>query len=226
MRKEDLREAFGKIKPRDALIDDTINAIRSGQRVNTRNEKNGFAFTYRLAGAMCAFAVLIGVGVTFGKDIVLRPSEDTPAAYERTAFNDVEVFRPATIPAGLEADAIIPAVTEQEPEDLSDKKSEAIAALEKKAESLGDGWSVVYGTVDGCYFVGEDCFAILSVEQICAGSSLESEESAIVIAPSFENDEEKQSLVDSIGGKVCALVIPAEADGETKYDVSEIKILK
>lgn len=226
MRKEDLREAFGKIKPSDALIDDTINAIRNGQRVNSRNEKNGFAFTYRLAGAMCAFAVLIGVGVTFGKDIVLRPSEDTPATYERTAFNDVDVFRPATIPTGLEADSIIPSAPQNDSEELPEIKSEAIAELEEKAEAFGEGWSVIYGTVDGCYFVDENCFAIFSVEQVCAGSSLTGEESAIVIAPDAENDGEEQRLVDSIGSKVCALVIPQETDGDTRYTVSEIKILK
>ena len=222
MKKEDLREAFGKIKPSDALIDDTINAIRTGQRVNTRREKNSFGFTYRLAGAMCAFAVLLGVGVTFGKDIVVRPYEDTPAAYERTAFNDVEVFRPVTSPAGLEADAIIPSAPESDSEELDDKKSEAIVALKEKAKELGEGWSLIYGTVDGCYFVGEDCFAILSVEEICSGSSLESEESAIVI----ENEGDEQSLVDSIGSKVCALILPQTADGQTEYKVEEIKKLK
>ena len=227
MKKEDLRQAFAKIKPSEALINDTIMAVQTGQKVNRRNEKPAFSFTYRLAGAVCAFAVLLGVGVTFGKDIVLSPTEDTPAAYERTAFNDVDVFRPATVPSGLEADAIIPPVVDTPSDDeLADKKDEAIAFLKEKANSLEGEWSLIYGAVDGCYFVSGGCFAIISAEEICAGETIDGGEEGLLVKLEFENDGDAEALTDAIGGSVCILVTSETADGETAYKASEIKILK
>ena len=228
MRKEDLREAFGKIKPSETLIDDTLMLLRTGERRSEKRERSTFSFTYRLAGAMCAFAIMVGVGVTLGKDIILSPSEDTPAAYGREAFNQVDVFRPNVAPSGMEADMIVEGAKNEglTAEALESQKTVAVAELTGKGEALSGEWSVVYGTLDGCYFVSDGCIAAISVIENCGGTAFELTDNALVAELQFETDAEKQSFAEAVGESVCLLATEISGEGSVSYRIVDCLILK
>ena len=61
MKEQDLRRCFSKIKPSESLVSDTIRRINeAGERQSARAS---FRFSYRLASAMCALVLVIGLGV-------------------------------------------------------------------------------------------------------------------------------------------------------------------
>ena len=228
MKKEDLRKAFGKIKPSEALIDDTLTLLRTGEKRSERRERSTFSFTYRLAGAMCAFAIMVGVGVAFGKDIILSPAEDTPGAYGRDAFNEVDAFRPNSAPSGMEADMLVetPRNDELDESELNANKSLAVAELVSKGESLGGKWTVVYGTLDGCYFLSDSCVAAISVIENCGGAELEISDNTLVAELQLEDGAGESELFDAVGDFVCLLVAEDSDVGSVSYKIADCTVLK
>lgn len=90
MKKSDLRSALGKIRPSEELILKTLEKTESEKQKKIPKfevRQNRFAFSYRLAGAVCALLLIISAGVYLGRDNVVSPVADTPDAYVRTAFN-------------------------------------------------------------------------------------------------------------------------------------------
>lgn len=228
MKKEDLRKAFGKIKPSDALIDETLMLLRTGEKRSERRERITFSFTYRLAGAMCAFAIMVVVGITFGKDIILSPAEDTPGTYGRDAFNNVEAFRPNSAPAGMEADMLVDATEKEElnESELNAKKTLAVAELVSKGESLGERWTVVYGTLDGCYFVSDSCVAAISVIENCGGAELGLSDNTLIAEIQLEDGAGESDISDAVGSFVCLLVADGSDVESVSYKIADCDVLK
>lgn len=90
MKKSDLAKALGRIRPRDELIQKTLDKMESEKQKKIPKfevRQSNFSFAYRLAGAMCALILIIGAGVYFGRDTIVTPTADSPDGYQRAAFN-------------------------------------------------------------------------------------------------------------------------------------------
>lgn len=80
MKKDDLKAALGKIKPREELINSTLmkmSELREGEKKKSWLYSPAFARGMKLAGALCAFALVFVVGLTVLKDNK-TPVVDTP----------------------------------------------------------------------------------------------------------------------------------------------------
>ena len=64
MRKEELYASLARIQPSEELICSTINKINE-QRIGIREKKSmpTFAFAYRLASALCALVLVVGIAL-------------------------------------------------------------------------------------------------------------------------------------------------------------------
>ncbi len=84
MKKEELRSALGRIKPREALVDYTIAKMHMEKEKQERQRGSLFpAFMMnkgmRLAGACCVFALIVGIClIALGGNITPNDTESTP----------------------------------------------------------------------------------------------------------------------------------------------------
>ena len=130
MRKEELRASLAKIQPREELIISTINKMNE-QRLGIR-QKRSFgtrAFAYRLATALCALVVVMGLGVFSGVNQMSLPDAENPLL--RGA--DVTTGDSGVSPASLSGDDV-----------------EMLSAM---ARSKGGEWAIVEGHVQSCFFL-------------------------------------------------------------------------
>ena len=70
MNKQDIKTALNKIKPSEALIEDTIKKANE-LRYNDSRKRSVFsfeAFNFKLAGAVCAFAIVLTLGIFAGSN--------------------------------------------------------------------------------------------------------------------------------------------------------------
>ncbi len=133
MKEQDLRRCFSKIKPSERLVDDTIRKI--GEAEEGRSTRPAFRFSYRLASAMCALVVVLGlsVAVLYNPTMIPKASEGESASpmslvSGRTAEND---------PTSMETAACDTAV---------------LSRMARDAEKAGGEYAVFFGNLDGCYF--------------------------------------------------------------------------
>lgn len=126
MKKEDIKNSLSRIVPREELVEATVSLIREKRE---RRERTSFfcagSFAYRLTGAACALAVVIGIGAAAAKSFVwIGADTDGQPRLQRVAE---ETF-------------------------LEQHKREA-QPLVATASSFGHAWAVVNGCLDSCYFV-------------------------------------------------------------------------
>lgn len=140
MNKQQLRACFDSIRPSEKLVCDTLERIqtrRQGEQSPVRRMP-AYAFATRLAAAACALVLLIGIGVTVGKDAVIAP-EVVPAADERISPMVADALDGVGKPPAIEHEGELVGC-----EDM-------IAA----AASYGGDYAVFSATVEAMYFVGE-----------------------------------------------------------------------
>ena len=135
MKEQDLKRCFSKIKPSESLVSDTIRKISEAEE--KQSARASFRFSYRLASAMCALVLVIGLGVAvlYNPTMIPKSTEGESVAQMslvsgRTAEDEVE----STLPASCDT-----AVLERMTED---------------AKRAGGEYAVFFGSLDGCYFGG------------------------------------------------------------------------
>lgn len=78
MKKDDLKASLGKIRPREELIESTLNKIEAAQERKETKARFGFAgpATLRLAGALCSFIFVFFFGFAVARHGMTAPSTD------------------------------------------------------------------------------------------------------------------------------------------------------
>jgi len=201
MKRSELRSALGKVRPSEELITKTLDLMESETQKRIPKfevRQSNFAFAYRLAGAMCALILVIGVGIYFGRDTVVSPVADSGAGYQRTAFN---------------ADT---AAKDTAKTELLNGAEDAAASLSQKAEG---SWNVFEGEVVAVKCSPENTvvFSIYKHHASATGYTMTetaeelNNEGVTLTVP---DGEVMDALINSMGSTVC---ITVNTDGDTAY---------
>lgn len=229
MRESDLRTALDQIVPDEALIRATIEkverqkykmAAEAAARMCADTPARSFYPTVsRIAGALCALLLVVGMGISMGKD--LTPSALPDAAnYSRSQFNDVAA-QDAALPADLGSSnaAHSPAA--------SGYNEDARTAMLARAEALNTDYIVIDAVMTSCYILPADADGshgcMLSFDQANvitasegAASLLKSAQAGAVTVPLAQircsTEQEQLAVIDAMGSRMCVLIY---ADGDT-----------
>ena len=131
MNKQDLKAALSKIQPREALIEETLkkaNELRYKETV----KRPAFAFegfNFKLAGAVCAFALVLSLGIFAGVNGFFTEEKNPPI--EEVSFRHLEEITEA-----------------QQKSELSSEKASVMVEEAKKENAH---WAVIEGVISGCY---------------------------------------------------------------------------
>ncbi len=207
MKRQELRDCFDRIRPREELIRSTL------ERINGREEARSaarvmptYAFATRLAGALCALLLLIGIGVLVGRDAIVAP-DTLPASDERMAPMTIDGQKDGGEPT---AGGAVLVGCEQMIED---------------AKAYGSAWAVCSATVDAVYFKSEtEGIATLSLQTVadCSVSDWTDGEQTLVAA--FDAvSEDMRALVDRMGEEVLVALHTESRDGESVWVIHEVQ---
>ena len=231
MRKQELRATLAQIQPDEALVTATLARVREQKEKQSKRGVNPYAFTYRLAGAMCALLLLIGVGFGVGSDKIASPVADTPDTYTRTQFNDVG--DPISTTSTTGKNEVGKTEDKQKTPTASNERiAAAIEELRAVAATYDGDWVLLQGDVQSCYFLpAEDgramCAVALGVDHIhdASGDAI-SVEDVVSAEIRFEDDAEMQTFADAMGTKLCLLLIPRDGTGAASLQIEEYIILE
>ncbi len=205
MKKNDLRSTLGAIRTREELVRSTMEKIEAQRAQSEKREESkrfDFSFGMRLAGAMCALMIVVGIGI-YGARI--NPPLDTGSNYGFDRAHELN----GEDDASDEASAL-------------NGLSEASLAIEKlaaEAEHIDGDWAIISGTAEACYFAGGEeadgeshCIIAMSVEKVerTSGISLDSAELSAEIV--FESDAEWQNFINGLSSKACFLLSVSEGE--------------
>ena len=131
MNKQDLKAALNKIKPREELIEETIKKANE-LRYNESKKRSAFtfeAFNFKLASAVCAFALVLSLGIFAGANGFFTEEKNPPI--EEINFRHSEEMTEAQQKSG--------------------SSSETASMMIEEAEKANSSWAVIEGVISGCY---------------------------------------------------------------------------
>ena len=209
MKKEQLRESFARIQPREALVLATLEKIQEQrQRGESAQRKLSLGFMTRLAAATCALLLVIAVGVVAAKNDMIPSSVVVPSENERSTPMTADCQDPS-------GDAVI-----------SDCASELVGCEQmiETARAYGTDWAVFAATVD--YLNIADGRVALRPLAIADKS-----ESASDVAWTSEEQDDLMVCFDVSDAELCGLMInmgnvlvgihAEERDGEVLWVLHE-----
>lgn len=133
MKEQDLRRCFSKIKPSERLVNDTIRKI--GEAEESRSTRPAFRFSGRLASAMCALVVVLGLSVAVLYNPTMIPkSPESEGAAEMALASGRTVIQDTAAEPTVSHDANV------------------LTRMASDAEKAGGEYAVFFGSLDGCYF--------------------------------------------------------------------------
>lgn len=224
MKKQELRAALDKIRPDEALIGATLNRIEE-RRQNERMSDRGtsYGFTYRLASAVCALLLMIGLGVMVSQNPAIAPVEGGTEGMEDRLAPIAETGEDDTHVVPLPTDA-----------------SERLGGMVSRAAEEGGDWLVVQGTLEGCFFgeltkadseagVAYRCTMALTPMLLLdattpdpdASSDLSHGGEALQAEIALYDDATLQELIDSMGSVACFRLSGTVQDGQMVWQVRE-----
>ena len=135
MKEQDLRRCFSKIKPSESLVSDTIRKINEAEQ--KQSARVGFRFSYRLASAVCALVLVLGLGVA-----VLYNPTMIPTAHESDSAAEMALVSDRTV------------IHQSTAEHAVTPKTDILSRMVSDATKADDEYTVFFGKLDGCYFDG------------------------------------------------------------------------
>lgn len=216
MKKDDIKSALGKIEPSEDLIQATLIKMKEQKQ---KEKKSIFSLigsfmgspAYRYAGAFCAIALVVVIGVTvFGNGGIKNTEQNPSNVYSRNADNtgvtsdtginmvafaldDYEHETAAVLKGKLKA-CFLSVVTEEEASD----GSVASGALEIAVESVEDGAGYIALNGAACTSISAKIY--------------------------FASQEEINALVGLMSEDVYFSLVPEEKDGEAVWKVIDFSL--
>lgn len=213
MKKDDIKSALGKIEPSEELIQATLLKM---QEQKQREKKNIFSFlssfmstpVYRYAGAFCALALVVVIGVAVFGNGGQKPSGVHSRNMDSTG---------ATSDTGINMVAFT----------LDDYEHESAAivkgALKACFLSVGTGKEVADGSVAS----GALEIAVSNVEDGAGYVALEGVSGTSISAKIyFASQEEINTLVGLMSEEMYFSIVPEEKDGEAFWKVIDFSVEK
>ena len=226
MKKQQLRDCFDKVKPREEIVRttlDKIHEVRQKAAETPRGSTANFGFVTRLATSACALVILVAIGVPLGRNVI-KMQGTSPGKDERMS-------RPDTQNAA-------------EPYKINPNTATIIDAgdIIARARAQGGDWAVAEAEIDAFYFLE------LTDEQIAAGISQScgvalrtktlvetnvSEEHALsgvkngemlIAKICFTNPDDASQMINSVGSSVLVRLHMEETNGESIWIIEEFNI--
>lgn len=210
MKRQELRACFDRIQPREELIRSTLSRVHAAQEERPTPASSGYSFMMRLAGAACALVLLIGIGVSLGKDAITAP-DVLPASDERMtpmAVGDEREGQDKT----PTADAAVLVGCEQ---------------MVEQAKSYASDWMVCSAMVDAVYFKSEtEGVATLRPQTLADGSAndFSADDELTVVAAFDASDDALGAMVDQMGSEVLVGLHVETRDGESVWVIHEMHV--
>ena len=205
MKKEELCAALHQVQPDEDLIRRTLDKIHE-QNEKTRNSNRFRAYGYRVAGAICALLVIIGLGL-FSHLVFSPTSNSSDAASLKVAqSNDI----------GISA-AVAPSAAVYAAEDSSELPTleDAVAQLHIQSAEIASEWVLMQGSVRDIYFQSSEngisvCLVALRVVKVweCSKDAvfIQAEGEDITAEIRFTDELEMECFADTIGSGICTLL--------------------
>ncbi len=131
MNKQDLKAALNKIKPSESLVESTLKKANE-LRYNNERKRSAFTFegfNFKLASAVCAFAIVLSLGIFAGSNGFFTVEKNPPI--EEVNFRHAEEMND----------------TQQK----NDSSSDAALIMIEDAKKENSSWAVIEGVVSGAY---------------------------------------------------------------------------
>ena len=213
MNKQELKRAFGKIRPSRALIEQTVERLNAARLSPQEDVRAARMLTYKLAGAMCALALVLSVGVSvIGQGSV--PME--------TAKRISEGGQPLTAQTPTPLDG--------------DTPPQAVAQLQSKTAPLQQPWIVVYGTVSGCYFSDRaeyKNYCLVQIEQTAlyaqqgeAETALPTDNGMVAVIDTAQDSVLFDALLGSMSEPIYLCMVQQELDGVLTWQIVDFEFQK
>lgn len=209
MKKQELKECFGCIRPREALIDQALSRIHELQRERkapAHRQTFSLAFAARLASAACALLLVVGVGIGVARQ--------TPPVDVAERDGSVEPLQ--MLPEGNEPQTSTP--------DLSPEDVLAQARL-----TDGD-WLVITGRVDAFYAEPEKHPGYGRLV-ITATETLDARTSDDILLPATDKNvlyadaKVSEEILQAVGADACMHLTAKEQDGRTVWALEQLVVL-
>ena len=199
MKNEDLKASFGKIQPREELVNSTLVKIRE-QKEKQNNKQQIFTPSYnrglRLAGAFCAFALVFCIGY-FVATKTMPSVNNGDSGISLTKINEGK-----TTLDELNTDEVSPVML---------SGGEDAEHIDVKGEIISNEIK----SVDGQSF---NCEIKVSVSEVYGSLSLENVSSIIIAKILFTDSEQLNDFVNSQGVMYLRLA-PNSTDGTLTWTV-------
>ena len=211
MKKDDIKSALGKIEPSEELIQATLLKM---QEQKQKEKKNIFSFlssfmstpVYRYAGAFCALALVVVIGVAVFGNGVQKPSGVHSRNMDSTGV---------TSDTGINMVAFT----------LDDYEHESAAVLKGTLKACF--MSVADASADGSVASGALEIAVSSVEDGAGYVALNGAAGTSISARIyFASQEEINTLVGLMNEEVYFSLVPEEKDGEAVWKVTDFSLEK
>ena len=211
MKKDDIKSALGKIEPSEELIQATLLKM---QEQKQREKKNIFSFlssfmstpVYRYAGAFCALALVVVIGVA-----VFGNGGQKPSGVHSRNMDSTGV----TSDTGINMVAFT----------LDDYEHESAAVLKGTLKACF--MSVADASADGSVASGALEIAVSSVEDGAGYVALNGAAGTSISARIyFASQEEINTLVGLMNEEVYFSLVPEEKDGEAFWKVIDFSVEK
>lgn len=210
MKKEELCAALQQVQPDEDLIRRTLDGIHE-QNEKTRNPSRFRAYGYRVAGAICTLAVIIGLGLY--SHLVFSPASNSSdaASLKVAQSNDIGISAAAAPSAAVYA-----------AEDASDLRTleDVVAQLHIQAAEIDSEWVLMQGSVRDIYFQSSDngisvCLVALRVVKVweCSENAvfLQEQGEDITAEIRFTDELEMECFAGTIGSGICTLLSLSDA---------------
>ena len=210
MKKEDLCATLHQVQPDEALIRRTLNEIHKQKEPQTRR-RPPYAFGYRLAGALCALALVIGIGATVADFPISNKPDDLAAS-----------------PVGIPSSGTFSYDTSGETDPLGKVAVDsAVEELRVKAADLQSDWILLQGSLQDIYFRSVEngvsvCAIAIQVTKVWEtdGEGIPEQAEKTIAVIRFTDETEMERFPDLMGSEICVVLMP-NADGEDTLEVAE-----
>ena len=223
MRETDLRRAFASITPDESLLRATIEKVeaqkyataakQAAALAQSTRKASPYAFAYRLASVACALLLVLGMGISIGKDVT-QPLTDDAAAYTRTQFNDMDPQVAASSVSDVELLPTPAASTTYN----EDERADMLA----RAKALDTEYVIIDAVLSSCYILPAeedgthasmlsfDHANVVAASEGAFGAILTNAQTESVSVPMAMirglSAEEQNAVIDAMGLRICVLI--------------------
>ena len=211
MNKDDIRQALGKIQPREELVSDTIKKAYELKYSKKETPFSAFSCNFKLATTMCALALVLCIGVFAGINGLFTEPALTPASEGKARIADTDIIY-----------------------NTNDNNYESVSQLISDAKHAGGEWAVIYGVINACFIQSDsddEIHYLVQIDsiEICDHSLTDFDEydfSSGLSARIDLNDKIKQDNFHNTLSSPIFIRMTKNSDSDIQWKIDDYKLEK